>query len=290
MQSPHHLAMLTRLTLAIAALLLFANPAAAQVANARPMILGETFNVASKAEGEMRHITVWLPPSYASGKGTYPVLYLLDGGEQQDLLPVVGLAALGGLNGVTDEMIVVGIESGQGLRIRDFTSPSEVERKDFPTNGAAPRFRAFLGQELLPLIAARYRTSGETALMGESLAGYFVLDTALRQPGLVNTYIAVSPSIWWDGQSLVRDASALLKARPWPPGRKLYLSQANEGAMVAGAMNRLLAALRADGPSELTWTFRSFPNERHLTTYHPSGLEALRWAFPGPEAEPVRAP
>lgn len=282
--------MMTRLLLALFAALLVAGPAAAQVSNERPMQLGTTFDLASKAEGEVRHITVWLPPSYASGKGTYPVLYLLDGGEQQDLLPVVGLAMLSWLNGVTDDVIVVGIESGSGKRIRDFTSPSEIERKEFPTNGAAPVFRKFLAEELFPLIAARYRTSGETALMGESLAGYFVLDSALRQPDLATTYIAVSPSIWWDDQSLTRQASALLKARPWPAGRKLYLSQANEGAMVAGAMNRLLAALRADGPAELSWTFRSFPYERHLTTYHPSGLEALRWAFPGPEAEPARAP
>lgn len=282
--------MLTRLLLAMAALLLIAGPAAAQIVGERPMQLGTTFDMLSKAEGEARRITIWLPPSYGSGKATYPVLYLLDGGERQDLLPVVGLAMLSWLNGVTDEMIVVGVESGPGLRIRDFTTPSEIERKAFPTNGAAPRFRAFLGEELLPLIASRYRTSGETALMGESLAGYFVLDTALRKPDLVTTYIAVSPSIWWDDQSLTRQASALLKARPWPAGRKLYLSQADEGALVAGAMNRLLIALRGDGPPELAWTFRSFPDERHLTTYHPSGLEALRWAFPGPEAEPARAP
>lgn len=278
--------MLPRLIAALFAVFMLTGPATAQVSNERAMTLGTTFDLPSKAEGEVRHITVWLPPSYASGKGTYPVLYLLDGGEQQDLLPVIGLAALGGLNGVTDEMIVVGIESGPGLRIRDFTTPSDHERKAFPTNGAAPVFRRFLGEELLPLIAGRYRTNGETALMGESLAGYFVLDSALRQPDLVTTYIAVSPSIWWDDQSLTREASALLKARPWPAGRKLYLSQASEGAMVAGAMDRLLIALRADGPPQLSWTFRSFPHERHLTTYHPSGLEALRWAFPGPEAIP----
>lgn len=277
--------MLTRLILCLAALLI-ATPAAAQVTPA-PIVIGEAFDMPSKAEGESRHITVWLPPAYASGKGAYPVLYLLDGGEQQDLLPVVGLAMLSWLNGVTDDMIVVGIQSGSGKRIRDFTSPSELERKEFPTSGGAPRFRAFLGEELLPLIAQRYRTSGETAVMGESLAGYFVLDTALRQPELFTTYLSVSPSIWWDDQSLTRQASALLKARPWPEGRKLYLSQANEGAMVAGAMDRLLIALRKDGPPQLRWTFRSFPEERHLTTYHPSGLEALRWAFPGPEATPA---
>jgi predicted alpha/beta superfamily hydrolase len=281
--------MMTRLLLCLA-LLLTAAPALARTVTPTPIVLGEAFDLPSRAEGETRHITVWLPPSYAAGKAAYPVLYLLDGGEAQDLLPVVGLAALGGLNGVTDEMIVVGIESGPGLRMRDFTTPSEVERKQFPVQGEAARFRRFLADELLPLIAGRYRTSGETALMGESLAGYFVLDSALRQPDLVTTYIAVSPSIWWDDQSLVRDAATLLKARPWPAGRKLYLSQANEGALVAGAMDRLLATLRADGPPQLAWTFRAFPHERHLTTYHPSGLEALRWAFPGPEAEPAAEP
>lgn len=275
--------MMTRLLLALA-LLFTAAPALAQVRDERPVVLGSTFDLSSRAEAEVRHITVWLPPSYGDGKQRYPVLYLLDGGERQDLLPVVGLAALAGLNGVTDEIIVVGIESGPGLRLRDFTTPSEIERKEFPTSGRAALFRRFLAEDLLPAISARYRTSGETAVMGESLAGYFVLDTALRQPELFSTYIAVSPSIWWDDQSLTRQAAGLLKARPWPPGRRLYLSQANEGAMVAGAMDRLLAALRADGPPDLAWTFRSFPDERHLTTYHPSGLEALRWAFPGPEA------
>lgn len=273
----------------LAALALFAVPAFAQT-SPTPITIGEAFDLPSKAEGETRHITVWLPPAYASGKGTYPVLYLLDGGEQQDFLPVVGLAMLSWLNGVTDDMIVVGIQSGPGQRIRDFTTPSAVEAKEFPTHGQAPRFRQFLAEDLLPLIAARYRTSGETALMGESLAGYFVLDTALRQPALFTTYISVSPSIWWDDQSLTRQAADLLKAKPWPKGRKLYLSQANEGPLVAGAMDRLTAALKADGAPDLDWIYRRFPDERHLTTYHPSGLVALRWAFPGPEAEPAAAP
>lgn len=276
---PFVLALLLPLLLAAPA------PAAARTVSATPITIGEAFDIPSRAEGESRHITVWLPPAYASGKGTYPVLYLLDGGEQQDFLPVVGLAMLSWLNGVTDDMIVVGIQSGPGLRMRDFTTPSAVEAKEFPTHGQAARFRQFLAEDLLPLIADRYRTSGETAVMGESLAGYFVLDTALRRPELFTTYIAVSPSIWWDDQSLTKQAADLLAARPWPPGRKLYLSQANEGPLVAGAMDRLTAALKA-GPAGLDWTYRRFPEERHLTTYHPSGLVALRWAFPGPEAEP----
>jgi len=273
--------MMTRLLLALA-LLLTAAPALAQIRDERPIVLGSTFDLPSRAEAEVRHITVWLPPSYGDGKQRYPVLYLLDGGEQQDLLPVVGLAALAGLNGVTDEVIVVGIESGPGLRVRDFTTPSETERKAYPTSGRAPLFRRFLAEDLLPAISARYRTSGETAVMGESLAGYFVLDTALRQPELFSTYIAVSPSIWWDNESLSREAAGLLK-HPWPAGRRLYLSRAADDG-TERAMARLAAALKAGAPDGLTWRYDAFPEERHRSTYHPAGLRALRWAFPGPEA------
>lgn len=274
--------------LALLAVVASATPALARVEPSSPVPIaaGETFDMPSRAEGETRHITVWLPPSYGKGEARYPVLYLLDGGVKQDYLPVVGLAALGWLNGATDEVIVVGVESGPGLRIRDFTTPSAVpaEITDFPTHGKAAVFRRFLADELKPLIETRYRTSGESGLIGESLAALFVVDTALREPGLFNRYLAISPSLWWNDQSLSREAAGLLKARGWPKDRGLYLAIANEGGAMQTGMDRLVAALKADAPEGLAWTYEAFPGERHHTIYHPAGLKALRWAFPGDEA------
>lgn len=274
-------AVLAALALIAASPALAAEPPAAD----RPIVIGSAFDMPSRAENETRHITVWLPPSYAQGKERYPVLYLLDGGEQQDFLPIVGLAQLSWLNGVTDEFIVVGVQSGPGLRIRDFTTRSSVaaELKDFPKQGEAPRFRRFLADELKPVIDARYRTSGETGLIGESLAGYFVVDTALREPELFNRYLAISPSLWWDDQSLSRQAAGLLKARPWPRDRSLYLAIANEGSTMQEGMDRLTATLKTGAPEGLAWTYEPFPTEGHNSIYHPAGLKALRWAFPGPE-------
>lgn len=275
-----------RLILLVAGALAIAFPTFAQPTEPRPIVAGEAFDIPSKAEGEARHITVWLPQSYGQGSERYPVLYLLDGGEKQDFLPVVGLAALGWLNAATDEMIVVGIESGRGLRVRDFTTPSTVaaEIRDFPAQGRAAVFRRFLADELKPVIDARYRTSGETGLIGESLAALFVVDTALREPELFNRYLAISPSLWWDDQSLSRQAAALLKTKPWPKDRSLYLAIANEGSTMQAGMDRLVGALKADAPEGLAWTYEPFPDERHHSIYHPAGLKALRWAFPGPEA------
>jgi predicted alpha/beta superfamily hydrolase len=251
----------------------------------RPMLAGTTFEIPDRSSSEVRRVTVWTPPGYDQGSKRYPVLYLLDGGPEQDYLPVVGLAALGSLNGVTQEMIVVGVESGAGLRARDFTTRSTdaAELKDFPRQGRAPVFRAFLTEELKPWIEKAYRTNGQSALMGESLAAYFVVDTALREPGRFTHYIAISPSLWWSDQALSREAAGLLK-QPWPKDRRLYLAIANEGGTMQSGMDRLVGALKAGAPAELTWTYEPFPNERHHSIYHPAGLNALRWAFPGPEA------
>lgn len=251
----------------------------------KPLIAGTTFEINSRSEGKYRHVTVWTPPGYETSGKRYPVLYLLDGGPAQDYLPVVGLAALGSLNGATQEMIVVGIESGPGERIVDFTTPTTVdaEWKDFPKQGLADVFRGYLRTELIPWVEAKYRTNGQSGLMGESLAGYFVADTALRQAGLFTRYIAISPSLWWSDEQLSRQAAALLK-QPWPKDRRLYLAIANEGGAMQSGMDRLVAALKAGAPPELTWTYEPFPDERHHTIYHPAGLRALRWAFPGPEA------
>jgi predicted alpha/beta superfamily hydrolase len=251
-----------------------------------PLLAGVSYEVRSRSEGEARRINVWTPPGYHQQPDRrYPVLYLLDGGVNQDFLPVVGLAALGGLNGATEEMIVVGVESGPGMRVRDFTTRSTVpaELKDFPLRGQSALFRRFLADELKPFIDSAFRTTGVTGLIGESLAAYFVVDTCLRAPHLFTRCLAISPSLWWDDERLSREAAALLKARRQGQG-SLYLAIANEGGAMQTGMDRLVAALKAGAPPELAWTYEPFPEERHHTIYHPAGLRALRWAFPGPEA------
>src|SRR3546814_18410484 len=60
---------------------------------------------------------------------------------------------------------------------------------------------------ILPFIEARYRTGERRAVMGESLAGLFVIDTLVRQADLFHDYVAVSPSLWWDDSRQMRTAS-----------------------------------------------------------------------------------
>jgi hypothetical protein len=242
---------------------------------------GTSYSLDSAALKEKRRINVLLPASYADGKRSYPVLYLIDGGTKEDWFHIAGLVQLGELNGVTKEVILVGIEGTD--RKRDLTSPSQdpLDIKELPTHGGADNFRRFLGTELKPFIEKNFRTDGETAVIGESLAGLFILETFLRRPEMFSHYIAISPSLWWNKEALSYQAAALLKAQK-PGARSLHLAIGNEGGGMRGGLDRVMAALKAGAPTGLTWDFHDLPGERHHSVYHPAALPALRAAFPGP--------
>jgi predicted alpha/beta superfamily hydrolase len=265
-------------------------PAAAAEAQAsgetgRPIIIGQSFTLDSTVLKDTRRLNVHLPPGYAAHpERRYPVLYLLDGGETEDFPHIAGLAQLGELSWTYREMIVVGIEGVD--RRRDLTHPTSVakEKADFPTAGGSAAYRRFLAEDLKPWVAARFRTSGEDALIGESLAGLFVVETLLKQPDLFDAYIAASPSLWWSDQALARGAAADL-AR-WPAGsRKLYLTIGDEGSTMQEGVDKVVAALKAAPPKDLTWTYDPMPDEQHSTIYHPAALKAFRTIWPGPRPE-----
>lgn len=250
----------------------------------KPIVIGASYDLPSKTLNQTRRINVWLPPGYdAAADKTYPVLYLLDGGEAEDFHHITGVAQVGGMNGYLADMIVVGVAGID--RKHDFTAPSSdpEDRKLLPTSGGSAAFRRFLADELQPYVQARYRTSGRSVLIGESLAGLFVVETFLKQPALFDGYVAISPSLWWDRGSLASGAAAALDAQP-PGTRSLYLSVGDEGGGMAKGATDLAEALKTHTPNGLQVRYEPRPQEHHNTIYHPAALSALRWLFPAPAA------
>jgi hypothetical protein len=238
------------------------------------------------ALGETRRINVYLPPGYGEDAATrFPVLYMPDGGLAEDFVHVADAVHAGISWGTLRPLIVVGIENTE--RRRDMTGPTEVESdgKIAPRVGGSAAFRAFLRDELKPEVARRYRTSDETAIIGESLAGLFVLETFLLEPELFDAYVAISPSVWWNGGRLVDQAAERLAAPR--PGATLYLTSADEDNIVP-AVGRLAATLAARAPTNLTWYHHPMPDQYHDTIYRAAAPKALRILFP--PASRVAAP
>ncbi|MBO9544017.1 MAG: alpha/beta hydrolase [Caulobacter sp.] len=272
------------LKFAILALALASAPlaASAQAPEGTPILIGQSLTMESKILGQTRRINVHLPPDYAKSSKTYPVLYLMDGGEKEDFPHIAGLAQLGELSWTYREMIVVGIEGID--RRHDLTHPTSVakEKADYPTTGGSAAYRRFLAEELKPWVAARYRASGESAIIGESLAGLFVVETLLKQPTLFDAYIAASPSLWWSDQALARGAAADIANWPALGQRKLYLTIGDEGTTMQEGVDNVVAALDAAKPAGLTYVYDPMHQEHHSTVYHPAALKAFRTVWPGP--------
>ena len=245
---------------------------------AAPLVIGDTFRIESRVLGEARRVNVYLPPGYReSPNSPVPVLYMPDGGMAEDFLHVAGLVQISVINGTMRPFLLVGIENTQ--RRRDMTGPTESseDRKIAPLVGGSLAFRKFIRDELMPEIGGRYCTTGETAIVGESLAGLFVVETFLVEPDLFDTYIAIDPSLWWNSETLVNGAAEQLRARP-KLEKTLYLASSDEKG-IATITQRFAGILTMNAPSTLRWHYESMPDEKHSTIYHPAALKAFRTVF-----------
>jgi predicted alpha/beta superfamily hydrolase len=241
-----------------------------------PPAVGETFTINSKILSETRRINVYVPPGYKESDETrLPVLYMPDGGMAEDFLHVAGLVQVSVGNGTMRPFLLVGIENTE--RRRDMTGPTENEndKKIAPRVGGSEAFRKFIRDELMPRVKGRYRTTNETAIVGESLAGLFVVETFLLEPDLFDTYIAFDPSLWWNNQKLVGDAGERLRVRP-KTVKTLYLASSSEDTE---ATQRFADILGKDAPPGLRWHYEKMPDEKHSTIYHPAALKAFRAVF-----------
>jgi predicted alpha/beta superfamily hydrolase len=269
------------LAIALGACVLDARAAASA---SQPLAIGETFTIDSKELGETRRINVYLPPGYAGTDLRVPVLYMPDGGIAEDFLHDAGLVQVGAGNGTMRPFLLVGIENTE--RRRDMTGPTNnaEDKKIAPRVGGSAVFRKFIRDELMPEVKKRYRTTDETAIVGESLAGFFVVETFFLEPDLFDTYIAIDPSLWWNDRKLVDGAAASLYARP-RNGKALFLASSSEFRGDVDPTKALADILRADASAGVRWHYEAMPGEKHATIYHPAALKAFRMML-----APVPAP
>jgi predicted alpha/beta superfamily hydrolase len=200
-----------------------------------------------------------------------------DGGIAEDFIHVAGLVQVLVGNGTMRPFLLVGIENTE--RRRDLTGPTEsdVDKKIAPRVGGSAKFRSFLRDELFPRIERRYRTTKERAIVGESLAGLFAIETLIVQPELFDTYIAFDPSLWWNDERLVSEGSRRLQSRP-VRRKVLWIATSDEPGIVAPTQ-RFVAALEATSTDGLQWRYVPTPAEKHSTIYHPAALQAFRALF-----------
>jgi predicted alpha/beta superfamily hydrolase len=85
----------------------------------------------------------------------------------------------------------------------------KIESRADYTSGGLDGFLDMLAQEALPSVAARVPLDrARMALFGHSLGGLAALYTLLTRPTMFQTFVAFSPSIWWDHRVILSHESA----------------------------------------------------------------------------------
>ena len=238
----------------------------------------DTLTIQSTALGEARRVNVHTPPQYTTAAtARFPVLYMPDGGIDEDFPHVVSavdsLIALGRIRPV----IVVGIPNTE--RRRDLTGPTRVASDSAvaPHVGGSLAFRRFIREELIPEIERRYRTTPERAIIGESLAGLFVLETFVEERGLFAHYVALDPSVWWNGGALIDSAVA----RPLPADRTprtLFLATSKEPSTYEG-VGRLAKHLESKAIAGFQWRYDPRPDLTHANIFRSLEGSALAYSL-----------
>lgn len=250
-----------------------------------PFVLGSTVEISSTLLSEKRILNIYLPEGYQQHDTvTYPVIYLLDGGKEEDFIHVVGLVQFYNFEWIhrVPKSIVVGIANTD--RKRDFTFPSTVaeETKQYPTTGSSAKFIQFIEQELKPFIQETYKTNDDAMLIGESLGGLLATEILFKKPLLFNRYLIVSPSLWWSNGQLLNETMPAI-SRP----TDVYIAVGKEGLtpskpprVMEVDANLLADKLYRSEIDRLKVYFDYLPEEDHATIAHQAVMNGFKYFYP----------
>lgn len=175
---------------------------------------------------------VYLPPGYDTFSLPCPVLYLQDGQNLFD----PATAFLGQdwqadltadrliLSGTIEPVILVGVYNTGVRRVSEYTPTRDPRRRK---GGKGDRYAQMLARELKPFIDRTYRTkreAGQTGVGGSSLGGLVSLEAGLLYPRVFGKLAVISPSVWWDGRSML----AMVQAYRSPLRPKIWLDAGTE--------------------------------------------------------------
>jgi len=254
-----------------------------------PLIVGSSDTVHSRILNEDRIVNIYLPEDYQpNATMKYPVIYVLDGGIEEDFVHIAGVVRFNTQPWIAKfpRSIVVGI--GGNVRRRDFTfavantdfiAKAGFQKSSFPQYGGSEKYISFIEKELQPYIEKNYSAGGRRTIIGESLAGLLATEILMKCPGLFDDFIIISPSLWWDEQSLLKNAEQLLNTN-LKTKTNVYIGAPNKEEDVkmfddAEALSQILKRNK-----KVNVIFDYIPDELHSTVIHQAVYNAFKKLYP----------
>lgn len=243
----------------------------------KQLSIGEKIEFQSTILNEKRKLNVYLPNGYSKESiKEYPVIYLLDGSIDEDFIHISGLVQFGSFSWINmiPESIVVGISNVD--RKRDFTFPTnnKKDKEDFPTTGKSQDFINFIINELQPFIDSTYKTNSNRTLIGQSLGGLLATEILFNKPNAFNNYIIVSPSLWWDDESLLKSTPISYSYK-----KSIFIGVGKEGDLMERMAKELYDKLNLLKKENTNLYFEFFENQNHGDALHLAVYSAFEKIF-----------
>lgn len=241
-----------------------------------PFVLGVTEKIHSTVLSEDRILNITLPLGYSPDSAArYPVIYLLDGSADEDIIHVTGAVQFASFEWINwlPPSIVVGIANVD--RKRDLTYPTTIakDKVEFPTTGGSATFMKFIGEELIPFIDSNYRTLDARLLIGQSLGGLFAAEVLMKKPELFHAYMIISPSVWWDNGSLLELEPAFV-TDPAKAPKEVYIAVGKEGKVMVNGAKKLAALTKKSIGTKVGFSY--LPKFDHANILHQAVVEGFR--------------
>jgi enterochelin esterase-like enzyme len=150
----------------------------------------DDLSLKSKILNMDRKYAIYLPPDYETSQRSYPVLYLLHGGGDDQ----TGWVQFGEVQNIADRAILQGIATPMIIVMPD----GNTGRSGFSNDASNTwRYEDFFFGELMPFIEKTYRIRAEKhyrAVAGLSMGGYGTYTYALHHPELFSAACPLSAS------------------------------------------------------------------------------------------------
>jgi len=237
-----------------------------QELNKKPLIIGEIIAFKSGILNENRILNIYLH-SYSTDSINkhYPVIYVLDGTITEDFLHIVGIIQFGSYPWVNmiQESIVVGIANVDRKRDFTFSPKNEAYKKDFPSSGGSQNFIECLEKEIQSTIEQNFRVTENKTIIGQSLGGLLATEILLKKPDLFDQYIIISPSLWWDNETLLDFIPAQCQSK-----KSIYVAVGKEGKIMENEAKAIYKKLLKHPENFSNVYFDTFKGQNHANILH----------------------
>jgi len=257
-----------------------------------PFTVGFEKSFPSKILTEQRKVWIHIPNSNGgnenTGKGRYPVIYLLDGDENFN--DIVSMTEFMSNAGLCPPMIVVGVLHPN--RMTDLTFGADKETPGIV--GRGDTFMLYVEKELMPFIESNYPTAPYKIFIGHSVGGLAVVNTLIHHPNLFNAYVSLDAALWWNNQQIVTDAKMILANQHYK-GKTLFMALANrmergmdtlkvqkdttEGTELIRSNLEFIKDIFKNKTNQLRFQHKYYENDDHGSVRLIGEYDALRFIF-----------